>query len=155
MPYFFGEISSKIDAKSRMALPSRFKSRLPESHNQRLIIKLGFENCLEAYPVNVWKQVYERVAKVNTLKYEVRTFQRFFFRGVVEADLDSQGRILLPQLQLKHANLQKEVLLLGLGSRFELWNPELFEQNLEDDGNSQIFARMSEQILGDIDVDFK
>ena len=133
MSFFSGEYECKIDAKGRMTLPSKVKSKFPEVSGNQMVLSLGMEPCLVLYPMVEFRKIYSRVASMNEFDDEPRMFQRTFSRRISEVDLDSVGRILIPKSMLKFASLEKEVTMVGMGNRMELWSPEIFEEHIIND----------------------
>ena len=145
MSFFSGEYECKVDAKGRIVLPARLKARLPEANGGEIVIKRGFEPCLVIYPMMEWKKIFMKVAGLNEFSAEYRNFQRNFFRGATEAELDAAGRFLLPKTLMKHADIESDVLVIGMGNRLEIWNPEKYDEFLiKDEGE---FSDLAEKFL--------
>lgn len=147
MAYFSGEYECKLDAKGRIVLPARIKSSLPEASGDAIVVTRGFEPCLVVYPMLEWKKVFSKVAGLNEFQEEYRNFQRNFLRGNTEMELDSNGRFILPRTMLKHASIDKDVIVVGMGNRIEIWNPDQYEAFLIKD--SKEFSKLAEKYLGD------
>jgi MraZ protein len=147
---FFGEFECKVDQKGRMILPARLKNQLPENE-QMLWITRGFEPCLTVYTVSQWQPIYQKISQLNAFNKKERAFQRYFLGGTTEAELDKAGRFLIPKLQLRYAQLEDEVLIVGMGSRFEIWNPETYQQKLLKDTDT--FSEMAENFFGSMGED--
>lgn len=147
MTYFSGEYESKLDAKGRLVLPARLKANLPEANGNNLVINRGFEPCLVVYAEVEWKKISSRIMGLNEFNEEYRTFQRNMFRGVTEVELDSNGRFLIPKSMLRHASIENDVIVIGMGNRIELWNAEQYDKYLIKD--QQEFSKMAEKFLGD------
>ncbi|MFC2123647.1 division/cell wall cluster transcriptional repressor MraZ [Bacteroidota bacterium] len=130
MAFFTSEYECKLDAKGRIVLPARIKANLPESSKHELVIGLGFETCLTIYPEVEFRKIYNKIAGLNEFNPEYRKLQRNFFRGMSVAELDGNGRFLIPKLMLSYAKLEKEVIAVGMGNRIELWNPDLYSEQL-------------------------
>lgn len=145
MSYFSGEYECKVDAKGRMVLPARIKSNLPEINTSELVVKRGFEPCLVLYPMVEWKKVFSKVAGLNEFNKEYRNFQRNFLRGSTEVELDGSGRLLLPKPMMRYAAIEKEVVVVGMGNRVEVWNPERYDEYLINDQDE--FAALAEKFL--------
>ncbi len=145
MSFFTGEYACKVDAKGRMVLPARVKGKLPEAETQQVMLVRGFEPCLVLYPLIEWRKVYSKVVGLNEFNEEYRRFQRSFFRGQAEADLDGNGRFLIPKHLLDYAGINGEVTAVGMGNRVELWSPDRYEEALLSDGNEM--AQMAEKLL--------
>ena len=133
MAFFTSEFSCKLDAKGRLVLPSRMKANLPEATSNELFIREGFEPCLELYPLVEYKKIYSKIAGLNEFNAEFRKLQRNFFRGSATVELDSAGRLLIPKSMLQYGKLDKEVVVVGMGNRMEIWNPEDYEKFLIND----------------------
>jgi len=133
MAFFTSEYESKLDAKGRLVLPARIKSSLPDSSGTELVVGLGFEKCLVVYPLQEFKKIYSKVAGLSEFNPEYRRLQRNFFRGNSVVELDSSGRFLIPRSMLNYAQLEKSVTIVGMGNKVELWNPELYQEQLYKD----------------------
>ena len=147
MSFFTGEYDCKLDAKGRLALPAKVKAALPDVANQELVVRRGFESCLVLYPMLEYKKIINRVRSLSEFNEEYRRFQRSFFRGNTEVEMDSSGRINIPKRMMDYADLTKEVVLVGLGNRVEIWNPDSYEENLISD-NSE-YSKLAEKYLAD------
>lgn len=147
MSYFSGEYESKIDPKGRLILPARLKANLPVASGNNIVITRGFESCLVLYPELEWRKVFSKVSGLNEFNEEYRNFQRNFFRGMTEAELDSNARFLIPKTMQRYAQIESEAVMVGLGNRIEIWNPELYDQFLIKDQKE--FSRLAEKFLGD------
>jgi MraZ protein len=137
MTFFTSEYECKLDAKGRMVLPSRIKAQLPagenEGGNQELVIRRGFEQCLILYPIVEFKKVFSKISGLTEFNEEYRKLQRNFLSGVVTLELDSNGRFLLPKNMLTYAQIDKDAMLVGLGTKVEIWNPTIYQKYLISD----------------------
>ena len=133
MAFFTSEYTGKLDAKGRLVLPAKMKANLPEASSNELFIREGFEPCLELYPLLEYKKIYSKIAGLNEFNAEFRKLQRNFFRGSATVELDTAGRMLIPKSMLQYANLNKEIVVVGMGNRMEIWNPEQYEKFLIKD----------------------
>jgi MraZ protein len=147
MNFLSGEYECKLDPKGRLVLPAKIKANLPEESGNHVVLTRGFEPCLVLYPKQEWKAIYDRVAALNEFNEEYRHFQRNFFRGNTELELDNTGRFVLPKTMQRYADIDKEVIIVGLGNRVELWNPERYEDFLIKD--QQDFSQLAQKFLGD------
>lgn len=147
MSFFTGEYDCKLDAKGRLALPAKVRAALPDVANQELVLRRGFESCLILYPMIEYKKIINRVRSLSEFNEEYRKFQRSFFRGNAEVELDSAGRINIQKRMLEYADLTKEVVLVGLGNRVEIWSPDLYEENLINDAGE--YSKLAEKYLAD------
>lgn len=133
MTFFTSEYESKLDAKGRLILPARIKAQLPDEGGTELVVRRGFERCLILYPMVEFKKVFSKISGLSEFNEEYRTLQRNFFSGTATVELDSSGRFLIPKNMLTYAQLEKDVMLVGMGNKVELWNPTLYEKHLITD----------------------
>lgn len=145
MAFFTSEYECKLDAKGRLVLPARIKASLPETSGGELVVRRGFEPCLVVYPFAEYKKIYSRIAALNEFNEEYRSLQRNFFRGNTQVELDSNGRFLIPKTMLKYASMDKDVIVVGMGNRIEMWNPETYEDYLIKDQSE--FSKLAEKYL--------
>ena len=132
MTFFTSEYESKLDAKGRMVLPARIKAQLPEGSTE-LVIRRGFEPCLILYPMVEFKKVFAKISGLSEFNEENRKLQRNFFSGTATVEMDATGRVLIPKNMLTYAQLEKDLVLVGMGNKVELWKPALYEQHLIQD----------------------
>ena len=130
MTFFTSEYETRLDAKGRLALPARIKAQLPEGDPQELVLRRGFEPCLMIYPMVEFKKVYAKISALSEFNEEYRRLQRSFLAGVQPVELDSAGRFLIPKALLQYAHLDKDVLLVGTGTKLEAWNRTEYEKHL-------------------------
>ncbi len=149
MTFFTSEYECKLDAKGRLVLPARIKTQLPEPDGggQELVIRRGFEPCLIIYPLVEFKKVFSKISGLNEFKEENRTLQRNFLSGVVTVELDSNGRFLIPKNMLAYAQVEKDAMLVGTGSKVEVWNPSIYEKHLIQDPNE--LSKLAEKYLNE------
>lgn len=115
---FMGEYLHTIDSKGRLIIPAKFREALGE----KFIVTKGLDNCLFIYPMEEWKNFQDKLKKLPVSQANARAFVRFFFSGAAECELDKQGRILLPANLREYAALEKDVVVVGVMSRVEIWN---------------------------------
>mgnify|MGYP006193176429 CR=1 FL=1 len=113
-----GEYIHTIDDKNRVSLPSKFRKEMGKS----LVITPGLDNCLFLFTVSEWEKIASRLSEGSLLQSDNRSFNRFMFGGAVEVDVDSIGRILLPDFLRDRAKLKGKVAVIGVQNRIELWN---------------------------------
>lgn len=145
MAFFSSEYECKLDAKGRLVLPAKIKAQLPESNSTELMLRRGFEPCLVLYPLLEYKKIYNKIAGLNEFNEEFRMLQRNFFRGNALVDLDSMGRFLIPKPMIKYSQLEKQVIVVGMGNRVEIWNPDLYEKFLITDQSE--FSKLAQKYL--------
>lgn len=117
---FIGEYHHTLDNKGRLILPAKFRASLGE----RCIATRGLDHCLFVFPMEEWRQIEQRFRSLPLTSSEARAFVRFFFSGATECELDAQGRILLPPSLREYAGVNREVVIIGVSSRIEIWAKE-------------------------------
>jgi len=130
---FNSQYDSKLDPKGRLVLPAKIKAAIPEANGSRLMLRMAEDKCLALYTMNEYKKLEGQVKSLSINNAEQRMIQRSFFISSVEVELDSAGRLLIPKMYQGYAELDKEVVVIGMGSRIELWNPEKYLQNIIQD----------------------
>lgn len=146
MTFFTSQYESKLDAKGRITLPSRIKSQLPEGDHE-IVVRRGFEQCLILYPMVEFKKVFSKISGLSEFNEEYRKLQRNFLSGVVTLELDGTGRFLLPKNMLTYAQIDKDALLVGLGSKVEIWNPAIYEKHQINDPSE--LSKLAEKHLNE------
>jgi MraZ protein len=113
-----GEYRYTLDTKKRLAIPAKFRKELVK----KVIITKGLDNCLVIYPVKEWRILSEKLSKLPSSRLDARGFARIMLAGAVDVNLDKAGRILIPHYLKKYAALKKNIVLLGLSNRIEVWD---------------------------------
>lgn len=126
---FMGEYNHTIDAKGRLIVPSKFR----ESLGDDFVVTKGLDGCLYVYDKSEWTAFEGKLKGLPITNRDARQFARFFLSGAANVEVDKQGRILLPNVLRDFASLKKDVVLLGVGSRIEIWDKELYDSNTYDD----------------------
>lgn len=129
---FYGEYQHSVDAKGRVIIPSKFREGLGE----KFIVTKGLDNCLFAYSSEEWSNLETKLKSLPFTDKDVRAFVRFFFAGASECEMDKQGRILLPQNLREYAGLEKDVYVIGVSTRVEIWDKTKWEDYSGDENMS-------------------
>jgi MraZ protein len=124
-----GEYEHTVDDKNRLTLPARFREALAGG----VVVTRGMDGCLYAYPRDDWLERFQsRVGGLDPLSREGRKLQRHFFSGAAEAELDKQGRIMIPAPLLRYAGLQRDVVVAGVHDHLEIWDRETWRRELNE-----------------------
>ena len=118
-----GEYKHTIDDKNRISLPSKFRKEV----GKKIVITRGLDNCLFIYPIKEWEKVSTKLRELPMGASDTRGFNRFMFAGAVELDIDSIGRILIPDYLRSFARLSDKAVFAGVGSRIEIWEESVWE----------------------------
>jgi len=123
-----GKETHSLDSKFRLMIPARFRSELGE----RFVMSLNLEHCINLYPQEKWNEFVNTLETLPKLSSPVATkLRRFFYSNSSDAELDGQGRILIPQEFRKYAGLEKEVKVVGVNDHLEIWDLSAWEANCE------------------------
>ena len=129
---FRGRSYHTIDEKGRISIPTRFRDFLKSTGEDQIMVT-NLDGYLLAFPMPLWEQIEGKLnAQASILKKETQKFVRFFVGGAEPCSIDKQGRILVPPALRKYARLEKEVTLVGLGNRFEIWNKDGHDQEMAE-----------------------
>ena len=143
---FLGEYEATVDSKSRFLLPVGFKKQLPEDGVTQFVINRGFEKCLSLYPMKSWEPIFARISQLNDFDPEVRQFRRYFLNGATIAELDSAGRLLIPQNLKEHASLEKDIVLVAAVNKIEIWDKSKYQQFFES-FSPDAFSSLANQVM--------
>lgn len=141
---FMGEYNHTIDTKGRVIVPSKFRETLGEE----FVVTKGLDGCLFVYDNSEWAAFEEKLKSLPITNKDARAFVRFFLAGAASVEVDKQGRILLPGSLREFADLQKDVVLIGVGSRIEIWSRERWEDTASFEDMDEIAEHMADLGLG-------
>ena len=136
---FMGEYDHTIDSKGRVIIPAKFRQDLGE----QFVITLGLDGCLFVYPMDEWAHFIEELKKLPGTK-EGRQLQSYFMAVAAACETDKQGRVLIPNKLREHCKLEKDVVLVGVINKIELWSKELWDSNNNYEDVDQIADQMAE-----------
>ncbi len=120
-----GEFTHALDDKKRISLPSKFRKEI----GNKIVVTYGLDKCLLLFPVKAWEQLSSKLANLGLGQADNRQFTRAMFGGAGEIEVDSAGRILLPEYLCDHAALRAKVVFVGIHDRVELWNEKEWQAN--------------------------
>lgn len=139
---FLGEFEHTLDDKGRLAVPARFRPALDDG----LFMTRGVERCLVIYEPDGWREVSERVRNLNPWQEDARRMQRHFFSGAQPGQPDKLGRIVIPQFLRAYAQLEGDVVVVGLADRIEVWSKSEWERQRTDAERDS--AELAEHLAG-------
>lgn len=136
-----GEFKHNVDTKGRLIMPAKFREELGNS----FILTRGLDGCLFGYPMEQWEILQEKLKQLPLSKKDARSFVRFFYSAAVEAEVDKQGRINIPNTLLEHAKIEKECRIIGVSERIEIWSNAKWEEFAESAEDS--FEDIAESMI--------
>lgn len=126
---FRGVNTISLDSKGRLAMPSRYRDQLVSDFAGRLVATIDpMAKCLLLYPIDVWEEIQKKIEGLSSFNPDARRFQRMMIGYATDLELDGSGRVLLPQVLRSHAELDKQVALVGQGKKLELWSEANWEE---------------------------
>ena len=125
---FRGGNTVNLDAKGRLALPTRYRGPLEDRCQGQVVLTVHDDRCLLLYPQPDWDEIERKLVRLPNQNKRTRTLQRMLLGHATELEIDKSGRILIPPRLREFANLEKRVVLAGLGNKFEIWNEEAWEK---------------------------
>ena len=141
---FMSEYNHTLDTKGRLIIPAKFRETLGEE----FVISKGMDGCLFVYAGDDWNAFEQKLTSLPLINKEARQFARFFLAGAATVEVDKQGRILLPAHLREFAGLEKDVVLVGVGSRVEIWSKERWLADGDYEDMDEIAEHMAELGLG-------
>jgi len=130
MSAFKGTYRYSVDEKGRVNIPAKFRKSTSSATHDVFVITGGLEGCLFVYTIEEWERIEEKLKRLPFTQKRTRLFARYLFSNASDAPLDRQGRITIPPHLLKFAKIKKEVLILGVLERIEIWDPEGYNNYL-------------------------
>jgi len=142
---FYGEYFHSIDRKGRLILPAKFREVAKANFIEKFYITRGLDKCLFMFSEEEWRTQENKFKAISFTKQQARTFNRLYFSGAADVQPDKQGRILLPQYLKDFAHIKKEVIIVGVSNRVEIWAKDEWEAFY---GNSrQSFEEIAEKLM--------
>ena len=147
---FKGISNLSIDVKGRASMPQRYRSDFSSKNKSKLVITADKDKCLLIYTQNSWAIIEKKLSNLPSYNKEARFIQRLLIGYATESEIDSQGRFLIPIPLREYAGIQKKIILLGQGSKFELWSENIWNKNMKswlvsqsnDDSNNNALSEL-------------
>ncbi len=145
---FRGASNLSIDAKGRIVLPARYRERLSEICQGQLVVTIDSEQpCLLIYPLNEWEIVEDKINALPSFNPVAKNIQRKLIGYATDVEVNNSGRLLLPAPLRQYARMDKKVLLIGQGNKFELWDELLWEEQCSKEISGDIPDAVAELVL--------
>ena len=142
---FYGEYFHTIDRKGRLILPAKFRESAKNNFIDKFFVTRGLDRCLFMFSEEEWNTQEQRFKNLPITKQQARTFNRLYFSGAVEVMADKQGRVLIPGFLKDYAGIKRDVMIVGVSNRIEIWAKEKWQEFY---GNNQpVFEEIAEQLM--------
>jgi len=142
---FYGEYGHAIDKKGRLIIPSRFRESFKEYDIERLYITRGLDKCLFMFTESEWKSQESKFKSISFTRAEARKFNRLYFSGASQIEFDKQGRILIPKYLKDYAGIKKDIMIIGVSNRIEIWSKESWQNYY--DSSKESFEDIAEKLM--------
>ena len=129
---FSGEYLNTLDAKNRVNIPAKFRKALDPINDRTFVITRGFDQCLTLYPIYEWNIVEQQLASLSSVRNRNRNFVRSIVRYASYVQYDRQGRIIIPDNLKVYSSISKDVIIIGMINKIEIWNPDKIKKYNSD-----------------------
>ncbi|MEI6831483.1 MAG: division/cell wall cluster transcriptional repressor MraZ [Candidatus Omnitrophota bacterium] len=142
---FYGEFEHSIDRKGRLILPAKFREVAKAQFIEKFFVTRGLDKCLFMFSEEEWRSQENKFKTMSFTKQQSRTFNRLLFSGAQEVASDKQGRILLPQYLKDFADIKKDVMIVGVSNRIEIWAKDAWNDFYKN--SRQSFEEIAEKLM--------
>lgn len=145
MASFKGTYKYSVDNKGRINIPAKMRKQLSDESKDHFVITRGLDKCLFLYPFDVWLKLEEKLQNLSEFNSDHRFLSRQIYSIAEDVALDVQARIIIPRELREYAEINNEVLIIGVADRIEIWNPKVYEQYLQNQTSS--FEDVAERVM--------
>ena len=142
---WYGEYIHTLDDKDRFILPAKFREKIKTLERKKFFITRGLDGCLFLIPQEAWEKLEDKLKSLPFTKQQSRTFNRLYFSGASEIDIDTQGRVILPEYLKEFAQIKREVVIIGVADRIEVWGRGRWDKFYQE--NKKRFEEMAENLF--------
>jgi MraZ protein len=142
---FYGEFEHSIDRKGRLILPAKFREVAKNQFVEKFFVTRGLDKCLFMFAEEEWRSQENKFKTLSFTKQQSRTFNRLLFSGAVEVSSDKQGRILIPQYLKDFAEIKRDVMIVGVSNRIEIWAKDKWRDFYAN--SRQSFEEIAEKLM--------
>jgi len=142
---WYGEYLHTLDEKDRFILPAKFREKAKALKKKKFFITRGLDGCLFLVSQEAWEKLEDKLKSLSFTKQQSRFFNRLYFSGASEIDIDAQGRITLPEYLREFAQIQREVVIIGVADRIEIWSKDRWNKFYQE--NKRRFEEMAENLF--------
>ena len=145
---FTGEYNNSLDSKNRLNIPAKFRKSLDPINDRTFVLTKGFDQCLLLYPLNEWQEVETQLSQLSSIRSRDRDFVRSIARHATPVQFDGQGRIQIPEALIIFSGIQKDVNIIGMIKKIELWDPTIL--NEQDERNDSVVDNDFDDLANEI-----
>ncbi len=142
---WYGEYLHTLDEKDRFIFPAKFREKVKALEKKKFFITRGLDGCLFLVSQEAWEKLEDKLKSLPFTKQQSRSFNRLYFSGASEIDIDTQGRITLPEYLKEFAQIQREVVIIGVADRIEIWGKDRWDKFYQE--NKKRFEEMAENLF--------
>jgi MraZ protein len=144
---FTGQYSFNIDSKNRINIPAPLRKQFSNKDKKTFVVTRGIDRCAWIYPITEWKKIQSELQQLSSLSKTNRIFLRNHLRHANILKYDSQGRFVLPQSLIEYASIKKDITIIGVLNKIEIWNTKLLNEiDKSDNINDQSYDQLSERV---------
>ena len=144
---FTGQYSFNIDSKNRVNIPAPLRKQFSNKDKKTFVVTRGIDSCAWIYPITEWKKIQSELQQLSSLSKTNRIFLRNHLRHANILKYDSQGRFVLPQSLIEYASIKKDITIIGVLNKIEIWNTKLLNEiDKSDNINDQSYDQLSERV---------
>ena len=144
---FTGQYSFNIDSKNRINIPAPLRKQFSNKDKKTFVVTRGIDSCAWIYPITEWKKKQSELQQLSSLSKTNRIFLRNHLRHANILKYDSQGRFVLPQSLIEYASIKKDITIIGVLNKIEIWNTKLLNEiDKSDNVNDQSYDQLSERV---------
>jgi len=144
---FTGQYSFNIDSKNRINIPAPLRKQFSNKDKKTFVVTRGIDSCAWIYPITEWKKIQSELQQLSSLSKTNRIFLRNHLRHANIFKYDSQGRFVLPQSLIEYASIKKDITIIGVLNKIEIWNTKLLNEiDKSDNVNDQSYDQLSERV---------
>lgn len=148
MASFKGTYKYSVDSKGRLNIPSKLRKQLTDDIKDHFVVMRGLDKCLFVYPINIWANVEAEFKKLSAYNSEHRQLERTIYANLSEVELDSQARISIPPDLREYAQIDSDVLIVGIRNRIEIWNPKIYEEYISSQIDS--YETVAQKVMNNL-----
>ena len=145
---FTGEYNNSLDGKNRLNIPAKFRKALDPINDLTFVLTRGFDQCLLLYPLNEWQEVETQLSQLSSIRSRDREFVRSITRHATPVQYDSQGRIQIPEALINFSGILRDVSVIGMIKKIELWDPTVLTQ--QDEKNESVEGKDFDDLANEI-----